>query len=323
MESKAQLAQLQAKNTTFFEYVRDHISYMVKVNGVGGTLQIVFEALTQKSISLNQCHILLHLLGHESYEYYQHDLGKIIQNGSKLCGDSYFHGVESQIAYYSNNATQELSSLCIELKKQNSKRRCYEGAGHVFMAISPHNVIKALDHCNALISFQKEDFESCYAGVFSEYGHRVNNTDSDTGKHYPGPALEHLDYPHPLLFCKTFEYGYRTSCNLSLVKLIDAKAKNRDEALANCLFEGYDEEARKTCVWAIARYIVEDTLMSGKTATAPTIVLSFLQTYRESYILGAKSIFTQFSNTGVKNDPHSLCKSFKNDVAICESLFKP
>lgn len=306
-----------------FSYIRDNIHDVVKRIGIQGTINLVHEAFKENSISLNQCHILLHLTGHQAYEFYNSDVNQMVQlKFGTICWEAYQHGVEAIVALEEPNPVKNLELLCKKWRQVDPKAGCYHGVGHSFLATSRNDIKIALSKCDLLIPTYDDSIPNCYRGAFSEFGNRVLNYDGDTGKHYEGTSTVEFKYRYPLIFCQELDERYRQSCYSQLTKIIFQSEIGK--AIQDCNIEQYNDEAKLICIRALGLLYAEGMLSNNETIIAPIELSALTDDYRRAFISSAKVVFFTFLNEGTKKDSSSFCNSLQleKDQLFCRDIYK-
>ncbi len=176
-------------------------------------------ALDQKTIGVDDCHLVLHLIGHEAYRIQGEDLESLFSaNKGRMCLGGFLHGVEAEVAATGDQKT--LWRLCGAMRARNlNNGPCYHGAGHTAFE-STGNVHDSLAFCDSLKGGPESDLSNCYRGVFSEVGNAMGGGDTNTG--LPKQALvdpEQNIFPgRPFELCRALPEQYAASCYSQLAK---------------------------------------------------------------------------------------------------------
>ncbi len=305
-----------------FSHIKDKFSDTIKRLGINGSIKLVHEAFRKNTISLSQCHILLHLVGHQAYTFYNGDINQMVGDFGTICWESYQHGVEASIALYDPNYVRDLEKLCKKWQQVYPGVGCYHGVGHAFLETSPKNITLALSKCDSLISTYKDSIPNCYRGAFSELGNRVLNYDGNSGTHYEGTSTVDFNYEHPLVFCQELNERYRESCYSQLTKIIyQAEIGN---SINNCNIEQYFGETKLICMRTLGLLYAEDNLAKTNSIKAPVELSSLPDEQRELFISSAISVFNLYAKEATKKDALPFCNSLllDEDKSFCKSLYK-
>lgn len=291
-----------------FNILRESIPSLISKHGLYETANIAKQAFLSQQISMNQCHILFHQIGHEAYAYYQREISKIMNIATSVCWDSYEHGLEGGIVLGSNNVFQDLKLFCDQWKIKYPNSNCYHGAGHGFLEKDPYNLSLALTSCDHLIDSSQEDKDSCYRGVFSELGNRSVNYDGGTGKYIGGTSLNSIDHQQVLKICLSLDHKYQLACASQLTKVIyhDLEINN---ALIYCLDSVYPTQIQHLCIRSLGLFYADDLLSHQNQVDIPSGLINLPKDYRRSFILGAKSVFITLKKDGIDKDLDSFCDS--------------
>lgn len=174
------------------------------------TFSLYRKILENEPINHNECHGMVHEVGHEAFEIFGFDKAMEYQDG--LCGSGYIHGViEAKFGYLdTKNILNELSTICTD-----NKSACFHGVGHGLMIVNDLDITKSLEYCDKLTKIGQKN---CYEGVWmhqfdlEETGARPENimsTSSDIGKF--GQDNEAL--------CRNTLNKYKTSCYFYLPRI--------------------------------------------------------------------------------------------------------
>lgn len=312
----AELRSLKSPGLSTYDAIRQQLKYLVERGGIEGVIKLAEFALQQKEISMDQCHNLLHLIGHEAYEYFKGDVPKLILYGSAICIASFQHGIEAQIAEADKSPTENLKRYCEALRKSYPGISCYHGAGHGYMRIlkDPHQAVKK---CDELEGGPDNELWNCYRGVFSEYGNQALGVDSDTGQPLPDGPQVSLERESPLLFCDQFDKKYRDSCYSQITKV--HYSSNVDESLKSCLKEKYSSRMQEICINIISGVDSRNLLSHQDHYQVSNLVFSLPANLRKAYILGVRETMIGFKISGIKKEWEKFCEEFKlvDDQRFC------
>lgn len=318
------LTQIRNDNEDIFLGIRNNVSNILKQGGIDGSIKLIDIAFASGLIPLNQCHRLLHLLGHESYEHYQGNFDNLASHESNKCAASFQHGIEAQIAEIEPNlptAVEKLHEYCTSLRRVLRAINCYHGSGHGYMRIT-HNAQASLDFCDALAGGPETDLSDCYRGVFSEYGFMALNIDGDTGERISDTPPIKVDLERPFKICYSFQKKYRQSCFSQLTKII-FKGADIEGSFKKCLYPEYEKELQETCVRIVGAIYSEKILSTSDTVKTPEFIITLPGNLRQSYLSGIRLAFLTYFESRVQKDWLTVCESFPdlNDQEFCHTLY--
>jgi len=301
-----------------FSALISQVRTIVNAEGMDGAIKLTELAVQKSKISIDQCHIVLHQIGHVAYAKYPNDLTALARHDSYLCIASFQHGIEAQIAIDHSDSPEYLKKYCQILRNVLPGIWCYHGAGHAFFQIT-RNVNKALDKCDLLQGGVETNLENCYRGIFSEYGNEALGYDGDTGKSIPGGPLVKLDMENPYGFCKSFDQKYRPACYSQLTKVYIGG--DIEASLQKC-FKDPDMEVQKICVNIVSGVYSRSILATTGFMNAPKILSSMPQSLRQEYIKGVKETFVGYGDSGIEKDWQATCNSLKEEIdrQFCNKL---
>lgn len=302
------LKGLETQKGDLFSNIQSALPRIIAQGGIQGAVDLIYTAVQRKKIDFTSCHKLLHEVGHRAYSYYKRDFVQIAQHVDKGCQEAYQHGVEAQIVLENDAPRGDLKDFCQVVRKTEPTIQCYHGAGHGFMDKSNGDVDYALGQC--VLLGDNAGVQSCYSGVFSEYGNRVLGVDGHTGLRLSGKPATVTKTEHPLEFCQTLASQYREACSSQLVKL--QFTVNLTDSLHACVYEGYSKETQVTCVQMSGFFYAGNTLSHANTVPVPPI--AFLPGYlRIPFLRGVLMGFTQAQRTNVPVDIKGFCDHFSGE----------
>ncbi len=318
----AELKAIQSNYKEVFLGIREKLLPIVRKFGIDGAFLIIEKALTQKLIDMDECHMLLHQLGHKAYTYLNKDFAKLTTYDSLYCVQSFQHGVEAQIVL-DNDAVvaQNLQKYCSVLKEKNPGITCYHGAGHGLLQIKG-NLSGALKGCDDFGSNIDTIPIYCYRGVFSEYASRAMGYDTDTGKLVEGELPWKVDPQNPFLLCQTLEKKYQISCVSQFTKLV-YKRKDMNSSILRCVSKELPDWIMGECLKTIAGMDAQWQLVQSDQVILPLKILSLGKDLRQKYIEGVKEGFWTFKKSGINKDWQFFCNSFTSgaDVSFCHEFY--
>lgn len=304
-----------------FEYLRENIRNTLSKEGIERSLEVVKNSLQRGDINLNQCHIIIHLIGHEAYSRYPNDLKKLAELDLLLCGHAYQHGIEAEIALDLADYKEKLYKLCELILDKHKGITCYHGSGHAFMH-SLLDVTEALKKCDSLSDGPTNNLSDCYNGVFSEYAFQIDGVDGDTGLPIPGGPRVKLEETHVLDFCQSLPTKYQISCGSQLSRII--LSTNTENALKACVEERFLLTLQASCIRIVSAVIAQREFSTQGTVKVAQDILSYPDEIRLEYIRGIAGEYWALTNSGIKKDWRAICNSFKvgADILFCEKMME-
>lgn len=313
-----QLSEIKSKNQNTYIGILKSLLGMIKKNGVGWTISFSEYALKRNDITFDQCHNLLHLIGHQAYENYKNDFDRLAKYDSTFCIASFEHGVEAQIAIDGVNDTKNLEDYCTALRKVTPGLSCYHGAGHGYMSVLK-NPYKAVQKCDLLEGGPDEGLWNCYRGVFSEYGNQALGFDSDTGIKISDKPMVPLDFKNPYKFCDTFDAKYQDSCYSQLTKVLITGTL--DDSLKNCLNPSYTPHQQEICVNIIAGVMSRSNLSGSDNVELAVLFPTLSDNLQKAYIQGIRETFFGYSQSRIQKDWQKFCKILPAQKDYCLSIY--
>lgn len=269
--------------SAFLDY-RESISSIFAKEGIDGSINLVNMAVERGEINMDQCYILLHLIGHEAWEKYQGRFNLLASHESNFCVSSFQHGIEGQIAQSSEDLSKTLSDLrkyCCALQKVLPGITCYHGVGHGSMR-RYLDVKAALNICDEVVR--------------------------------QGPEKD------PFSSCNEFSEKYKNSCYSQLAKIL--YSGDLDSSFRRCLLEK-EAGVQSICVKIIGGISSRIALSKSSVLVLPTIVNGFSKELKEAYLEGVLDTYRGYKNNGIKKDWLGVCKKFKDfsDQQHCSQVF--
>ena len=321
------LGELDKPETSFFEEVRDSLDTVIEQWGVQAAIDLNEYAFTNQKYGIYQCHVVMHLLGHEAVAYYGSDFETIINRNIHFCELGYQHGAEAQVALNGGDYKDELYRLCDLIHKKTLNSTCFHGAGHAFMNDSL-DVNKSLKLCDDLINetYTLKDMAPCYNSVFAELTNLVGGTDGATGIEYTGGPPLKIDEETPIAYCSKFGERYKTECMFEFSGLgvsTDSTDAEIEKKLIECTTGEYDEVLESACIQSVSAVGAQHLLAHNTQLVVPQSVFTFSSSTRTSYIIGAGTEMKQYIISGVNKDWESFCSSFLSytDRVQCRLIF--
>ena len=228
-----------------FEQIRNQLPTIVKKGGISAALDTADKAIKGKHIALNQCHILVHMIGHEAYFHHFEDVpGMVYENSGSFCGAGMQHGTEAQIVLSSPDFISDLREYCRELRDVHGAIQCYHGAGHAFME-ETLDAQEAVGFCGKVTDNTGISPFSCWQGVFSQYEHFANKHDVDTGLRIPGDSWVVLDLHDPLSLCLSLPEKYQYACCTQISRAFPGDI---NQSFSYCAQDRYEDDIQYGCV---------------------------------------------------------------------------
>ena len=318
------LRSLRSRNADVFAGLRDQMGPIIDEVGVEGAIALVERAFVTGLVSVDRCHSLLHIIGHEAYERNPGDLTRLANPTGTICFSSFSHGVEAQMTFSGMGGaaiTGELRRYCAVRRAVRPGVTCYHGAGHGFMGQTT-DAGEALGRCDALSGGPSEDLSDCYRGVFSEYANRALGYSGDTELPIPEGLRPPLNFDRPYNFCERFARSYRQSCYSQLTKVL-FRSDDIAGSFGKCLRPEYPAEVQKTCVRIIAGIYGKVTLSAAPTVATPALVFSLPAELRTAYLEGMAEVSMPFRVSGIAKDWQKLCSDFPSgaEQQFCDQTF--
>lgn len=292
-------------------------------------LNLIEEGIARNEISNDECHSLLHQVGHRAYQYYAGDFSKIlsiIENGHRCVG-GFVHGVESEVILQRTDYISDLRTLCQELKKQSKvPGYCYHGAGHSFLDAFDGNTNVALENCDKLGNDNNKaqlDVISCYRGVFSEMAASVLGVDTHTGFFIdPKPFASVVDKLNPYGYCKQFASKYIYACQTQLSQVVYSMG-DHETFIERCINPNFEPGVQQICIEILSGVNIRGKLSYGDYALLPNSINDLNQEYIKAAISGGVEAYLGYKLGGFSSkDWKPFCSQFEKDMqAHCISEF--
>ncbi|MEX2008007.1 MAG: hypothetical protein WD850_00710 [Candidatus Spechtbacterales bacterium] len=322
------LETMEAQYPSVFAGIRDKLSEVVEDYGIGGALAISLKAFGAGDISMYECHLLFHTIGHSAEIYYNSDDMKIVQHDSNNCEFGYRHGVEAQIvARNSEHFQEELHRFCDTLIAHTSYPDCYHGAGHGLVK-GTLDVQKTLELCDSLQEGRSRSVFSCYTGAFSEVTNIVGGVDSETGYRLTGTSPLTLGGLEVMEYCASFTgEEHQQACAYELNGLtfsLNTTEEHLRNELSRCAQGSYAEDLKEACTYSVSAVFAQHMLPRTQSLSPSHELLETLTPgLREAYIMGSGTEMKQFIISGQNLDWNVFCNFFEEDEhATCVAIFE-
>jgi hypothetical protein len=311
-------------NLSAFLTLEIAINDVIKTHGIEAGFDLIDEAEKQEFINNDQCHSLLHYVGHAAYSATPNDFEAMtyIAKGSSCIG-GYIHGIEAEILLSSENIIEDTKSFCYYTKKvEITPGACYHGTGHAAAEGYQYNIEKALSLCDSLEDGPETDLGNCYRGVFSEVGNVVMGVDGHTGLEQEKIAMQGLDEKNPYAFCELFDERHQSSCISQLTKLV-FKDRTLEESLMFCVNPDFSKSTQEICTSITTGSSVRNELSFQETVVLPHKLFDLEKNIRETAILGSLEAFSGYRSDGVDKDWGLFCSQFPSvsDKEFCLDVF--
>lgn len=270
--------------------IRDTLGFIER-NGAPRTVALVAQALEQKLIDTNECHLILHLLGHSSYRIYGEDFAAInAANEGRICLNGYFHGVEAEIAVSGDK--RALADFCVfEKQSRIDYGPCYHGVGHAIFELN-RNVKESLAFCDSLKGGPEPDLDGCYRGVFSEIGNQLGGRDSNSGLEITPlrDKSQRLVAEKPYAVCTTVGMKYKDACHTQLSKLYYSES-DPHFGTGGCLTSSASLSVVSTCTRIVSALALRTIFSHGTVSDAADFFNTLPQSQRTDALGGARDVF--------------------------------
>ena len=229
---EAYINALSPGDTLLVRSLQREMADLVGEKGIPYAVEVVAAAVKAERITNDDCHSLLHLIGHEAYQFYGNDVNEILNaNKEGLCLGGYLHGVEAEMAL-EPGGQKILWMFCTAVKGRSlGNGTCYHGVGHALFERT-RNVETSLAYCDSLAGGPEQEVWDCHRGVFSELGNQLSGTDSNTGMRIQPPIFKGIDPSRPFVFCDTLDDRFHESCYTQLSKVLYTDSLS--ETLGRC-----------------------------------------------------------------------------------------
>lgn len=286
---------------------------------------LIEAGVKDQKVSNDQCHTLLHYLGHYAYAKYQNDYDALINvvQGSSCIG-GYVHGIEAEIVLSSPSVIGDLKNFCsFEEQHHLNNGPCYHGAGHAAAELYSYDVHKALALCDSLKGGPENDLSNCYRGVFSQVSSITTGFDGDTGLAVNKIPIKGLDPEHPIRYCEEFSDTYRSSCESQLMGILISRT-NMDHWIDMCLDPSFSEHVKEICINITSVVYIRSSLSFADSAILPQAAVNALpERLRIIAMMGTMEAFEGYYLDKVEKDWKPFCDEFtlQSDKDYCTDGF--
>ena len=279
---------------------------LVERKDPGVALATLEDAMSVNPPLADDCHSLVHEIGHAAYEKYG-DFSNALSYHNEVCISGYMHGVIESAFSETDNVFESMKLFCGAYPSGKFLSwQCYHGIGHALMYYTNNDILQSLDFCDVYT----EPFmqATCSNGVFME------NFASDTELH-PSAFLNPDD---PALLCRNVDEAKKGDCYLYAVKYyLKNNNENYESAFKWCTT--VEEPFIQNCVSGIGGEAIKTNISNHTYAetlcnSAPT------NEYRRFCIDGMLGLY--LSHTGSLTEGKGFCKNLSplNQDACAEGI---
>jgi hypothetical protein len=249
--------------------------------GADFAVSAVVDATKQGLISSDECHDLLHILGHQAFRQYGTDFtAMLVANpGINTCNGGFIHGIEAEILLSGDNVKQTLWGFCsAEKAAQQNDGPCFHGVGHAAFELY-ENVPRALAVCDELAGGPEPDLTNCYRGVFSQLDSDLAGVDANSGVAIRPMTFSFVSAKNPYALCDELALKYKNSCYSQLAQRYD-RGQGLADMIDSCSHASKNSDAVIICI-SINASVEARTLLD----TAPISSLAaMMDTFPENYM---------------------------------------
>lgn len=302
-----------------YDELHASLNQLIVRKGIPEAISIVRSALEARTIDVNQCHSLLHQVGHSAFEFHRNDWEILTVEKTHICMDGYWHGVEAQMAMDwpsdPDGAARNLRKYCQKLREIDKTASCYHGAGHAFIQRYGNVLPVALGKCDELV-LPDDDPNDCYRGVLSEYRNYLMAYDGDNEVPIAGGTPMVPEFRHTFDECASLAPKYRDACVSQFAGFL--VTDDLDQAVSSCKF--FDGWIHRRCAHTITTSYVSNAFGTLKTIMAPSRMSSFSREMRLGVIDGMYEGLTIFGKENLKSVWASFCSELTivSDIGYCQ-----
>ncbi|TSC87144.1 MAG: hypothetical protein G01um10148_249 [Parcubacteria group bacterium Gr01-1014_8] len=278
------------------DMMRRDLPGIVDEKGAAFVVNVVDSLIKKKMITIDDCHLLLHLVGHKAYQEHGSDFESMLGvNKKRICLNAFVHGIEAEIASKGDKA--EIWRFCAFTENEHIQNGpCYHGVGHSIFERTK-DIHGSLTYCDSLTGGPEQDLSNCYRGVFSELGAQVDGYDTNTGL-----SIQPLDLvsqgfyvDKPYAYCSRLSARYQDSCYSQLSKLLFS-SDNPLGSVQKCNVAS-TEHARSECVSTVTGMSVRILLDSGGAEEAANFLNSIGVRSQKNALLGVQDGYMSHCDT--------------------------
>lgn len=301
----------KSNETNSYEYLKGNIKKIYERYGAYKTATRVQAAFKGGNIDINECHSVMHLLGHYAYESRKENFETLASGISTYCMSGFMHGVEAQISLElmdnQKSMSEDLKKYCTEVRKQNGDVICYHGLGHAIIQTTK-NLMVSLKTCDTVAL--EDDPSDCYRGVFSEYVNLLKGIDGDTDAPIPGVTPVKIEKADTFDTCLTLPTKYQDDCVSQFTSFI--YEGDMDQALDICqTFKGW---VGKRCAKTSAGNYTFANLATLKKIPLPKYYVLYSWEVKTGYIEGVIEGYTGFIGTPIYGNLEEWCSGLPNSA---------
>jgi hypothetical protein len=250
------------------------------------SVEVIAKAFQTRMIGIDECHQLMHLVGHEAYYKYGNDFeSALAANQGRLCLSGYTHGIEAQAA--TSRDLEQIFTFCKLLKERGlNDGPCYHGVGHSAFEYTK-NVRDSLLFCDSLAGGPEQDLTNCYRGIFSEVGNAMNGDDANSSTAITPLAdrSQYIDPQKPFLVCDMLEKTYQDSCYSQVTKVL-YKSNDKISSINSCLRASPKQRIQRMCAQIMAGVSARNILDAGTITDLAKFVTSVPRSLQNSALIG-------------------------------------
>lgn len=183
-----------------YEAFHDEMINLVKEENPTKAFERIKEAIKTDDVVLKNCHMMVHEIGHISFDKYK-DFNKTMEYNDDICDSGYIHGVMEKYFLTVTDVYKTINTVCKDQEETVfTKSKCYHGVGHGIMYFTHDDLPKALSICKSFNDESKS--ENCRNGVFME----------NFSTHHKEQLSKFLDQDHPIFPCLNLEQEDKYLC---------------------------------------------------------------------------------------------------------------
>jgi hypothetical protein len=228
------------------------------------------EMLVAEPELYNECHGIVHQLGHEAFEVFGFQDAMRMQDA--LCGGGYVHGI-IEARFGMLNETQILGVLPSLCEEGNSA--CFHGLGHGLMITTYLDTDASLAYCDLLADDGRSD---CYDGVWMHIFDLEESGSHDLSQQQV--AMSQQDIEDYASRCYGANSRYKTNCYFYLPRILAHNEQVEFMAYRN-ICENVEDAYRLTCSAGSGHSVMKYNIAT------PNDAVQLCESYTTSGMLGA------------------------------------
>lgn len=265
------------------------------------TVQLVETMAREGKLSNDECHEILHAVGHAAYRAFDGDVEQLLRAAGTVCLGGYLHGVEAEMLEHAD-ARNILFALCESMQEsQLTNGPCFHGTGHAALE-REGDVAAALRVCETLAGGPEDDLSGCYRGVFSELSHTMAHSGSTAD---------------PFSYCATSKNA-RSACYSQMPQRYD-RGQGFSDALARCLRAAPDAEAEEACAFTLTALLARKAFDTSDIGTIQIAIDEVSPPLLGAALRGVLDSYRGSVNVRDLPSWSTLCARFER--VECEQLF--